>query len=276
MTRTSEINELRKLDSHFAFGRNWRSYAETIDKVKISAAEAGLAKLIPPDEISGRSFLDIGCGSGIHALAALRLGAKSIVACDLDPESVNATKKTLNRYAKNGKWQAKQASVFELENLIPSQFDIVYSWGVLHHTGDMDAAIRTAANFVATGGLLVLALYRRTWLDGFWRIEKRWYSNASPKLQKVVQQVFGYSYKAARFVTGKGDVSERGMDLEHDVHDWLGGYPYESILASELDEMLQGLGLSKVRVFARDREIGIFGSGCDEYVYRKIGSAGSN
>jgi hypothetical protein len=58
------------------------------------------------------------------------------------------------------------------------------------------------------------------------------------------------------------------MDFYHDVHDWLGGYPYESALAPEVDDKLTGLGFKAERVFARPISIGIFCSGCDEYVYR--------
>lgn len=260
--------ELRDLETHFAFGRNWSSYAELIDETKIEGAKTGLTKLISREEISGRSFLDIGCGSGLHSLAAARLGAKSILACDLDPDSVKTAREVLKRHAGKVNWAVREVSVFDLEPPETSNFDIVYSWGVLHHTGDMDTAIRAAVARVAPGGLFAFALYRRTWLDGFWRREKRWYANASPRQQNWARIIFDRTYRAAKLLTGKKGAADRGMDYWHDLHDWLGGYPYESILAPEVDEMMQSLEFTKVRVFARGRVIGIFGSGCDEYVYR--------
>ncbi len=264
----SKPAELRNLKTHFAFGRNWSSYAELIDESKIEAAKTGLTRLVPGDEIAGRSFLDIGCGSGLHALAAARLGANAILACDLDPESVRTAREVLTRHAGKAKWAVKEVSVFDLESPETGKFDIVYSWGVLHHTGDMDSAIRATANRVAPGGLFAIALYRRTWLDGFWRREKRWYANASPWQQNWARLLFDGMFRAVKMLTGKNPAADRGMDYWHDVHDWLGGYPYESILAPEVEELMQSLAFSKVRVIARGRDIGIFGSGCDEYVYR--------
>ena len=67
----------------------------------------------------------------------------------------------------------------------------------------------------------------------------------------------------------------RGMNYYHDVHDWLGGWPYESISPDEVATRMTGLKFMPVRIFARKgrfwgRGSGIFGSGCDEYVYKKV------
>lgn len=264
----STNNELRQLGTHFEFGRNWSSYAELIDKGRIESAQNGLIKLVPQEEIKGRRFLDIGCGSGLHSLAAARLGATAICACDLDPNSVETARAVLARHAGEAKWSVSQTSVFDLDNLGESTFDIVYSWGALHHTGDMLAAVRAATAQVKPGGLFVCALYRCTWLDGFWRWEKKFYAKASPRWQKAVLGLYDRAYRLAAFLTGRRAKIDRGMEYRHDLHDWLGGYPYESIMAHEFDELMQAMKFAKVRVFARPRSIGIFGSGCDEYVYR--------
>jgi 2-polyprenyl-6-hydroxyphenyl methylase/3-demethylubiquinone-9 3-methyltransferase len=58
------------------------------------------------------------------------------------------------------------------------------------------------------------------------------------------------------------------MDFSHDVHDWLGGYPYETALAAEVERKMTALGFKAERVFARPMSFGLLGSGCDEYVYR--------
>ncbi len=271
----SKTDELRDLETHFAFGRNWSSYAELIDEARIAAAEEGLVRLVPGNEIKGRRFLDIGCGSGLHALAAARLGADFVYGCDLDPASAETARDVLSRHADGANWSVSQTSVFNLDALEAGDFDIVYSWGVLHHTGDMEAAIRAAAAQVKPGGLFVFALYRRTWLDGFWRVEKRLYANASPRWQKSVRSLYDAAYRFAEFVTGRGAEIDRGMDYWHDLHDWLGGYPYESILAHEVDALMRSMNFEKVRVFARSRSIGLFGSGCDEYVYRAPKSGNS-
>lgn len=267
---------LKKLDSHFAFGENWASYAKLIGEPQIKQAKEGLIKLIPADDFKGRSFLDIGCGSGLHALAAARLGVARVVGVDIDPNSAATARHVLSEHALNTPWQIENISVFDLTPQQFGVFDIVYSWGVLHHTGDMWQALDKAAALVAPGGLLAVAFYRKTYLDPFWKLEKRLYTNAAPFVQNIIKCCYTNAFRFARAITRQGSfpdylanyTSRRGMDFDHDVHDWLGGYPYESALAPEVDRHLAALSFKAERVFARPKSSGIFGSGCDEYVYR--------
>ncbi len=140
-------------------------------------------------------------------------------------------------------------------------------------------AINKAAAMVAPGGLLAIALYRTTYIDSFWKIEKRLYSNAPTFVQKWLKSGYVSAFRVANMIRGKEDFqtyvanykSTRGMDFDHDVHDWLGGYPYETALAPEVDLRMTGLGFQAERVFARPKSIGIPSSGCDEYVYKRMG-----
>ncbi len=262
---------LKDIETHFAFGKNWASYAALIDEARIHEAKKGLLKLIPADEFKGRSFLDIGCGSGLHALAAARLGVSRIMAADIDSDSVATASALLSGNNVTIPWRAEIMSVFDLDVTRHGAFDIVYSWGVLHHTGSMWEALGKAASMVAPHGLLAFALYRRTRFDSFWKLEKRLYAHAPQTIQRLVRAGFIAIFRLAKFATGSSFreyvanyKSSRGMNFYHDVHDWLGGYPYETALASEVEARLAGLGFKAERVFARRRR----GIGCDEYVYR--------
>ena len=266
-----------KADGQFAFGKNWASYAKLIDEPQIEEAQKGLSKLIPGEGLKGRSFLDIGCGSGLHALAAARLGVSRILATDIDADSIATTKAVLSAHKLNVPWQAEQISVFDLDPARQGRFDIVYSWGVLHHTGDMWEATKKAAALVAPGGLFVVALYHTTKCDAFWKREKRWYAKASSLGQRFARACFLAAYRVAHIRARQGSFrtfianykSMRGMDFHHNVHDWLGGYPYETTLAPEVDDKLTALGFKAERVFAEPLVTrGLLGSGCDEYVYR--------
>jgi 2-polyprenyl-6-hydroxyphenyl methylase/3-demethylubiquinone-9 3-methyltransferase len=267
-------------EKHFAFGANWASYARLVGEREIEEAEKGLVKLVPAGEFRGRSFFDIGCGSGLHSLAATRLGVSRLFAVDYDPDSVTTARSLLERSAVTIPWRAERADVFELDGANVGQFDIVYSWGVLHHTGEMWRAVDKAASFVAPGGLLVISLYRTTTMDGFWKVEKRWYSQASAGMQRLARGVFRLVQRTLMWLRGSSyrDLAKnyraiRGMDIDHDLHDWLGGYPYETALAPEVDERLRRLSFTPERVFALPKSLGVLGSGCDEYVYRKSLSA---
>ena len=138
-------------------------------------AVEGVKKLFP-DGLAGKDLLDIGCGSGLHSLAALLLGAASVTAIDIDENSVSTTQALLTKYVAVSKWTVKVGSIFDASPATLGQFDVVYSWGVLHHTGDMWLAFEKTASLVRPAGLLAIAIYARTICDAFWRVEKRLYA----------------------------------------------------------------------------------------------------
>lgn len=272
-------------ESHFRFGENWAEFARDIDSVKIQEAERNLARLLGRADLSGLTFLDIGSGSGLHSLAALRMGALRVTAVDIDADSVATTRTLLARHAAGMNWTAELRSVFELDPRNRGRFDIVYSWGVLHHTGAMFEAIQTAASLVDERGCLCIALYGRTALCGLWRREKRFYSRASKRQQLVLQRCYigiYWSVQTARnLVRGRRfslrdhaqEYSKyRGMNFYTDIHDWLGGYPYESASPDEVRRFVGGLGFVEERAFIQPgKRHGLLGTGCDEYVFRRAG-----
>jgi predicted RNA methylase len=267
---------LLEFESHFSFGENWAQYAEKIDERRIEEAERSLIRLLGRESIEGRTFLDIGCGSGLFSLAAVRLGCQRLLAVDLDPTSVETTRKTLERYAPAGaKWDCKRISVFDLDPAHIGTFDIVYSWGVLHHTGAMYKAIENASTVVKPQGILALALYGKTPFCGLWRIEKRIYSRSPKWVQKAIEQIYYVAVGARLALKGESlkkrretYFQQRGMDMYHDTRDWLGGYPYESISPHEAMTFMQKLGFQPVRSFVTPC-IGLLGAGCDEYSFTK-------
>ncbi|MCA9361430.1 class I SAM-dependent methyltransferase [Candidatus Kaiserbacteria bacterium] len=271
------MNKLKDVDSHFAFGENWADYAKNINERSIEEADKGLLRLITKEELQGKTFLDIGCGSGLHSLAALRLGASVVLATDIDSDSVATTKAVLERHAPAGvRYEVREVSVFDLPEVITEHYDIVYSWGVLHHTGAMNEAISNATKMVKPEGLFAVALYRKTTMCGVWRHIKKWYSQTNKTKQKTIRSVYINLLKLRYFLTGKDFnkfkseyVSSRGMSFETDVHDWMGGYPYESISSKEVHEFLESLGFSLVRENVHPSGLGFFGSGCDEYLFIK-------
>ena len=259
----------------FAFGDNWRAFLGTLTENRIVEAERALQKLLGRRRLDGLTMLDIGSGSGIHSLAARRLGAR-VHSFDFDPASVGCTSELRTRFfPEDAGWIVEQGSILDADYVNRlGTFNIVYSWGVLHHTGRMHDAIRNAATRVVPDGVLVLALYRKTRLCAFWTREKRWYATASPAAQRRATAIFMRLMRLAFLVTGrnfKAHVANyehvRGMNFVHDIHDWLGGYPYKSASPSEVDELMKRLDFEHIRSFVKPYSVGLFGSGCDEYVY---------
>ena len=267
---------LTERDAHFEFGENWRNYAKTIDQKRIDFAIEGVRKLFP-DGLAGNTFLDIGCGSGLHSLAALALGAASVTAIDIDENSVGTTQEFLSKRAPDSKWAAKIASIFDASPDELGRFDIVYSWGVLHHTGDMWRAIERATEFVNSGGRLAIAIYSTTACDSMWKAEKRFYSQAPRPIQWGIRQIYMMAFLAGQTLLGRNPISYvrnysemRGMNFSNDAHDWLGGYPYETATATEIRDRICKLGFAELRSFPLPESFGLFGSGCHEFVFQKI------
>jgi 2-polyprenyl-3-methyl-5-hydroxy-6-metoxy-1,4-benzoquinol methylase len=264
--------DLTKRESHFEFGKNWKDYAATIDRDRIDAAVMGLGKLFP-EGLAGKTFLDIGCGSGLHSLAALSLGAKSVLATDIDENSVSTTRQVLSRTSKE-RWEARVISIFDMSPEQMGPFDVVYSWGVLHHTGAMWRAIEAATKMVKPGGQFALAIYAKTPLDAAWKLEKRIYSKGSNATQWLLRQTFVAALLSAQALRGRNPMAllsstkARGMNFFHDVHDWLGGYPYETASGDDLHDRICSMGFSEERSFRIPDSIGLFGSGCNEFVFR--------
>jgi predicted RNA methylase len=274
MTKTSLLDH----ESHFAFGENWCAFAELVTEEHIANAVTSLERLLPRDQLEGCRMLDIGCGSGLSMLSALRLGAAHVQGVDIDPSSVRAARAVLGRFYADGPWQVEKCSVFDVPRKREHGYDIVHSWGVLHHTGAMWQAIDAACSLVAPRGLLCIALYRKTPVCRFWKAEKWVYTNAPGWVQALIRGMFKAAFVCGLLVTGRSPCkyfneykTARGMDWHHDVHDWLGGYPYESVTPEELSKFLGERGYAVERCFEkRAAAFGLFGSHCDEFVARKV------
>lgn len=264
------MSDLTLGETHFRFGENWANFLRHVDDTAISEAEAGLLALVPQDILGGASFIDIGCGSGLHALAAIRLGAGTVLAVDIDPDSVAATRALLDRYGCAA--EVKQESVFD----ISGHYDVVYSWGVLHHTGDMWRALEKAASLVSPGGTLAIALYERTPSCAAWAKIKRFYSRAPRLLQALIR----WPYSGLRLLRiaagGQSPIRHvreysrhRGMNFFTDSHDWLGGFPYESASFPEVVSFMESHGFDLATSIRARPSRGLLGAGISQYSFKR-------
>src|SRR5206468_3703653 len=148
------------VDPRFGFGENWRRFVEDVDSRRVAFAEDSLREMLGLPHLGGMTFLDIGCGSGLFSLAAVRLGAAQVYSLDYDRESVAATHTLKERHAADADWAIERGDATDSEKMASlGQYDIVYCWGVLHHTGAMWRALDNACRSVAPGGLLFTAIY---------------------------------------------------------------------------------------------------------------------
>lgn len=261
---------------HFSFGKNWQNFLQTLNEERIENSKNSLKNFLGgEDNIKGKTFVDIGCGSGLFSYAAFKLGAKKVVSVDVDEFSVACAKHLNKKEGSPENWEIKQGSALD-ENFIKSlgQFDIVYSWGVLHHTGNMYNAFDNVINLIGPAGVFYTAIYGRTTskLAGtpdFWLKVKKLYNNSG----NIVKNILNYSYVAYFFIGSLifrknpfktiRNYKERGMNWYNDVIDWLGGYPYEFAWPDEIINYFGSRGIYCKKLTDRH------GLACNEYLFIK-------
>jgi 2-polyprenyl-6-hydroxyphenyl methylase/3-demethylubiquinone-9 3-methyltransferase len=268
----AEIAEKKR----FGFGDNWQRFLRQVDEARILEAERSLLAALKQDTLTGQAFLDVGSGSGLFSLAAYRLGAR-VVSLDYDPESVACTAEMRRRFAGDDRqWRVMQGSVLDASFMGSlGAFDVVYSWGVLHHTGTMWAAVDAAAGAVRQGGSLLIALYnRQPLLSGYWLVVKRTYNRLPSPLQAVMASGY-FAYFAlvgglADLVRGTNPLrrysgsGRRGMAMYRDTVDWVGGLPFEVASPEEVVLHMAQLGFAAECVRGVGRR-----HGCNEFLLRR-------
>jgi 2-polyprenyl-6-hydroxyphenyl methylase/3-demethylubiquinone-9 3-methyltransferase len=260
----------------FAFGRNWQKYVRTVGEEELDAAADSLKRFLGDIDPTVASFLDIGCGSGLFSAAAHRLGFGRVVSFDYDAQSVEATNALRSRAAPADRWMVTQGSVLD-DDLMRGlgQFDVVYSWGVLHHTGDMWAALDRALASVAPGGCAFVALYNdQGWISSYWKLVKLAYVRSPTLVRALIVAIFylyfGIGLFIADLIRFRNPLSRhvgdrRGMKFRYDVIDWVGGYPFEVARPADVESRAKALGFDCRCLFFAGRR-----HGCNEYLLRRL------
>jgi len=261
----------------FDFGKNWRKFVTKIDKLNIEKAKESLENMFGKNVLVNKSFLDVGAGSGLFSLAACFLGAK-VYSFDVDSEAVRCMKYLRYKYGiSSATWRVSKGDILDADYISSlGVFDNVYSWGVLHHTGNMWKACEVISNLVKTNGYLYIALYNdQGYKSILWKKIKFFY-NWLPSVFRlfVLVPIFCrvWMFRCIKDLLKHGYLStwknykliSRGMNPWRDVVDWVGGYPFEVAKPEDVIEFYgkRGFRIEKLKSVGK-------GYGCNEFVFRK-------
>ena len=266
-------------ENRFAFGENWRRFAAHVPPRRIEAARSSLAGMLARDSLEGLSFLDIGSGSGLFSLAAVTMGADRVHSFDYDLDSVETTTRLKGQFAPAADWTVGRGDALDRDYMSSlGRWDVVYAWGVLHHTGDMWAALENTCARVDPAGSLFISIYndlgRRS---ARWRHIKRIY-NQLPEALRPPYAILMALPMELRALAGRAlrlkpqeyfrlwrrpaGYDYRGMSRWHHLVDWVGGYPFEVAAPEQVFEFCsaRGFELRKLRTAGA-------GHGCNEFVF---------
>jgi 2-polyprenyl-6-hydroxyphenyl methylase/3-demethylubiquinone-9 3-methyltransferase len=270
------FDEDLKKGRRFPFGKNWQRFLDVLNEEHITESIKALSGFLGKDSLHEMQFLDIGSGSGLHSLAARRMGAV-VYSFDYDPDSVGCTLELKQRFfPEDEQWAVQQGSALDrtyIQSL--GVFDICYAWGVLHHTGALWQALYNTQLPLKEGGLLFIAVYNDQGLiSEIWHIVKRIYCSGPVGralmalifyplfwLGGVLIDLFHLRNPGTRYKEHK---RYRGMSLVHDWKDWLGGYPYQPARPQEIISYFQNLDLELLRFEPTGH-----GFGNNQYLFRK-------
>ncbi len=279
MDAQSSVVNINSTNTRFEFGANWQAFLNCLNEERIAKAEESLIDNLGLATLNGLRFLDIGSGSGLFSLVARRLGAV-VYSFDYDKNSVECTKYLRQKFfSDDSKWIIEQGSVLDQKYMASlGKFDIVYSWGVLHHTGEMWKAIDYACQSVKVNGHFYIAIYNdEAGASRRWKKVKRLYNNSGKLIRSVL---ISYTFLKVWSITMVKDLIHhknllkswssynvhRGMSPWYDIIDWVGGYPFEVAKPDEIFNFLKdrGFRLEKLKT--------CIGPGCNEYVFKKVKS----
>jgi 2-polyprenyl-3-methyl-5-hydroxy-6-metoxy-1,4-benzoquinol methylase len=257
----------------FSFGDNWQKLVPALTPDRVEEAGSSLANAFAQAPLAGHRFIDIGCGSGVFSLVAHRAGVKQVISIDVDPRSVDCASALRTLEGGPPNWRIVRGSILDsslVRTIEPASR--VYSWGVLHHTGAMWAAIESAMALVVPEGLLCLALYNRPNHAGLHMTLKRLYNRLPRRARPLQRILYGSALLAAMAVVQRRNPVEyvrdygrrsRGMSFWRDVEDWLGGLPCEFADEQEVRDFASSRGFVVERVLRRGP------GGNNEYLLRR-------
>lgn len=216
---TTNINEVKKYWDdrpcnvrHSDKPQGTKEYFDEVEHKKFTA-EPHITSFSNFDQWRGKKVLEIGCGIGTMAINFAKAGA-DYTGVELSEESLKLTKQRFDVYRQTGKFYLGNAE--ELTKFVPvEEYDLVYTWGVIHHSPNPGKILEEARNYMKSGTTLKVMVYAsNSWKN--YLIEA---NLDQPEAQYGCPIV--HTYTASQLI----DMVGTGFDIKSVVQDHI--FPYE-------------------------------------------------
>jgi SAM-dependent methyltransferase len=146
------------------FGYSWSRFHELTEQQE-EQFRRWTCHLDPETDWRGKRFLDVGCGAGRNSFWAMKYGAASGKAIDVDEQSLAAAGKTLATFPTV---EIQFQSAYEIDEV--NEFDIAFSIGVIHHLEHPKRALEKMAKATKPGGKVLIWVYGRENMELYVRV----------------------------------------------------------------------------------------------------------
>lgn len=198
-----------------------KEYFDEVEKKKYFV-EPHIPKFAQFERWNGKKVLEIGCGIGTDSINFARHGA-DLTIVEFSDVSLEITKKRFDLYGLKATFYL--GDVERLSEFLPTQhFDLIYSFGVLHHTPDQKKAFSEVAKFVDKDTELRIMVYSKISYKLFWLMQKYCITDMS-KMDELMRNnseaqygcpvTYTYTFEEIKELLRESNLTIKSIEKDH-------------------------------------------------------------
>jgi len=192
-------------------------------------------------EIEGKRILDAGCGMGVFSVVFGKKGAARVIGIDLSEEGVRRAQRAASHFNLSNV-EFREGNILRLP-YPDGSFDIVWSWGTLHHTAEPLKALEELIRVLKNGGTLFVTLYRSTKLSFLHEGIRKTLRLAHRRMWPLLAKLIALALFPATLFLKRRKKARAGENLSDLVLDWYFNPVRHYYRPGEIRQLLEQEGL---------------------------------